>query len=103
MIRSQRGGLWLCISRSQTLRGNKPNCPTLTPPPGHRPPQYKRLYESRVEAYLKKAGVPLPVFVAACEDLARSDESYEILVSTLAALDDFQLFCDMMRAKAPSP
>ena len=60
------------------------------------------MYESRIESYLKKVGVPLPVFVAACEDLTRADETYEILVSTLAAIDDFQLFCQMMREKRPA-
>mmetsp|Transcript_3752 Transcript_3752/g.13302 ORF Transcript_3752/g.13302 Transcript_3752/m.13302 type:complete len:146 (+) Transcript_3752:50-487(+) len=66
--------------------------------------KYKRLFESRVEARLREEGVSSEEFVRALSERASGAGAAALdagmFVEALAALDDFQTFAAMMKARA---
>mmetsp|Transcript_72338 Transcript_72338/g.127509 ORF Transcript_72338/g.127509 Transcript_72338/m.127509 type:complete len:135 (-) Transcript_72338:446-850(-) len=62
--------------------------------------KYKRLYESRMEALLKKRGWSFDQFIIHSEELLQKDpEVHGALLDYIMAIDDFTCFAKMMHQK----
>ena len=61
--------------------------------------KYKRLFESRIEAYLKKEGCSFQDFLDLSQSLLKESDEYSTFLDSLAIVDDFQAFAEMMRVK----
>mmetsp|Transcript_32567 Transcript_32567/g.71161 ORF Transcript_32567/g.71161 Transcript_32567/m.71161 type:complete len:147 (-) Transcript_32567:1018-1458(-) len=61
--------------------------------------QYKRLFESRMEAYLRKEGCTMEKFAELLQERIKEDETYAEFLQALIVVDDFQEFCAMMIRK----
>ncbi|KAK3264774.1 hypothetical protein CYMTET_26499 [Cymbomonas tetramitiformis] len=59
--------------------------------------QYKRLFESRVESFLKKKGCTVELFVSSAKEKMQDDPSCRDFFEYLLAVDDFEQFCVMMK------
>mmetsp|Transcript_21329 Transcript_21329/g.40607 ORF Transcript_21329/g.40607 Transcript_21329/m.40607 type:complete len:128 (-) Transcript_21329:447-830(-) len=58
--------------------------------------QYARLYESRMEAYLKKQSCKPDTFAEALKAKVGEDPAYAQFLELLIAVEDYQEFCRMM-------
>mmetsp|Transcript_21944 Transcript_21944/g.30502 ORF Transcript_21944/g.30502 Transcript_21944/m.30502 type:complete len:129 (+) Transcript_21944:65-451(+) len=58
--------------------------------------QYKRLFESRMESYLRKQSCSMEAFVQLLQERVKQDESCGEFLNILLAVDDYVFFCNMM-------
>mmetsp|Transcript_4934 Transcript_4934/g.5781 ORF Transcript_4934/g.5781 Transcript_4934/m.5781 type:complete len:117 (+) Transcript_4934:174-524(+) len=61
--------------------------------------QYKRMFESRIEAYLKNQNCTIDTFMSVCKERLASDESYRTFFDALLQVEDYEAFRKMMVAK----
>mmetsp|Transcript_34837 Transcript_34837/g.58525 ORF Transcript_34837/g.58525 Transcript_34837/m.58525 type:complete len:137 (+) Transcript_34837:169-579(+) len=61
--------------------------------------QYKRLFESRMESYLRKQSVTMDRFAELLQERIQKDPSYAEFLQVLINVDDLQSFSTMMIQK----